>query len=76
HASPIHQSLLVKKDFIGQGPYPTYIFPSSSETTPPPSTNPFWQRRTSLAKDYTLLTFSHLPLRLCLPHPPIPSRPH
>ncbi|KAG1824326.1 uncharacterized protein BJ212DRAFT_1319395 [Suillus subaureus] len=32
---------MVKKDFVGQGPYPTYILPSSSKTTPPPTTNPF-----------------------------------
>jgi hypothetical protein len=34
---------MVKKDFIGEGPYPTYILPSSSKTTPPPTTNPFQQ---------------------------------
>ena len=32
---------MVKKDFVGPGPYPTYILPSSSKTSPPPSTNPF-----------------------------------
>jgi hypothetical protein len=32
---------MVKKDFVGQGPYPTYILPSSSKTMPPPTTNPF-----------------------------------
>ncbi|KAG1818767.1 hypothetical protein EV424DRAFT_1539979 [Suillus variegatus] len=32
---------MVKKDFIGQGPYPTYTLPSPSKTTPPPTTNPF-----------------------------------
>ncbi|KIK35571.1 hypothetical protein CY34DRAFT_16931 [Suillus luteus UH-Slu-Lm8-n1] len=32
---------MVKKDFVGQGPYLTYILPSSSKTTPPPTTNPF-----------------------------------
>ncbi|KAG2747847.1 hypothetical protein P692DRAFT_20931833, partial [Suillus brevipes Sb2] len=32
---------MVKKDFVGQGPYPTYILPSSSKTTPPPTTDPF-----------------------------------
>ncbi|KAG1789235.1 hypothetical protein EV424DRAFT_1624410 [Suillus variegatus] len=32
---------MVKKDFAGQGPYLTYILPSSSKTTPPPTTNPF-----------------------------------
>ncbi|KAG1794002.1 uncharacterized protein HD556DRAFT_1443370 [Suillus plorans] len=29
------------KDFVGQGPYPTYTLPSPSKTTPPPTTNPF-----------------------------------
>ncbi|KAG1739136.1 uncharacterized protein EDB91DRAFT_1237581 [Suillus paluster] len=32
---------MVKKDFVGPGPYPTYILPSTSKTTPPPTTNPF-----------------------------------
>ncbi|KAG2085834.1 uncharacterized protein F5147DRAFT_792397 [Suillus discolor] len=33
---------MVKIDFIGhQGPYPTYILPLSSKTTPPPTTNLF-----------------------------------
>ncbi|KAG2069647.1 hypothetical protein BDR04DRAFT_1232124 [Suillus decipiens] len=31
----------IKKDFVGQGPYPTYILPSSSKATPPPTANPF-----------------------------------
>jgi hypothetical protein len=32
---------MVKKDFVGQGPYPTYALPSPSKTTPPPTMNPF-----------------------------------
>jgi hypothetical protein len=39
---------MVKKDFIGEGPYPTYILPSSSTTTPPPTTNPFQQPSATL----------------------------
>ncbi|KAG1891641.1 uncharacterized protein F5891DRAFT_1211215 [Suillus fuscotomentosus] len=40
---------MVKKDFIGRGPYPTYILPSSSRTTPPPTTNPFLPPPAALA---------------------------
>ncbi|KAG2120261.1 hypothetical protein DEU56DRAFT_928467 [Suillus clintonianus] len=40
---------MVKKYFVGQGPYPTYILPSSSKTTPPPTTNPFPPPPTALA---------------------------
>ncbi|KAH7883209.1 hypothetical protein F5I97DRAFT_1939054 [Phlebopus sp. FC_14] len=32
---------MVRKDFAGPGPYPTYILPSTKKTTPPPTTNPF-----------------------------------
>ncbi|KAG2067992.1 hypothetical protein BDR04DRAFT_1158351 [Suillus decipiens] len=32
---------MVKKDFVGQGPYSTYILPLLSKTTPPPTANPF-----------------------------------
>jgi hypothetical protein len=32
---------MVKKDLVGQKPYPTYTLPSPSKTTPPPNTNPF-----------------------------------
>ncbi|KAH7927453.1 hypothetical protein BV22DRAFT_1007019 [Leucogyrophana mollusca] len=32
---------MVRKDFAGPGPYPTYILPSTSKTTPPSTTIPF-----------------------------------
>ncbi|KAL4079276.1 hypothetical protein J3A83DRAFT_4086288 [Scleroderma citrinum] len=32
---------MVRKDFAGPGPYPTYILPSTKKSTPPPSTVPF-----------------------------------
>ncbi|KAG1716490.1 hypothetical protein ID866_694 [Astraeus odoratus] len=32
---------MVRKDFAGTGPYPTYILPSTKKSTPPPTANPF-----------------------------------
>jgi hypothetical protein len=32
---------MIRKDFVGPGPYPTYILPSTKKTTPPPTANPF-----------------------------------
>ncbi|KIM63970.1 hypothetical protein SCLCIDRAFT_1213783 [Scleroderma citrinum Foug A] len=32
---------MVRKDFAGPGPYPTYILPPTKKSTPPPSTIPF-----------------------------------
>ncbi|KAI6116024.1 hypothetical protein F5141DRAFT_1266388 [Pisolithus sp. B1] len=32
---------MVRKDFAGIGPFPTYILPSTKKSTPPPSANPF-----------------------------------
>ncbi|KAI6114655.1 hypothetical protein EDD17DRAFT_1832161 [Pisolithus thermaeus] len=32
---------MVRKDFVGIGPFPTYILPSTEKSTPPPSANPF-----------------------------------
>ena len=32
---------MVRKDFVGIGPYPTYILPSTKKSTPPPSAIPF-----------------------------------
>src|SRR5882757_6435664 len=52
---------------VGQGPYPTYILPSSSKTTPPPSTNPFPPPPTG-----TITTPSHGP---CFQSPPKPVYP-
>ncbi|KAI6007711.1 hypothetical protein F5J12DRAFT_905565 [Pisolithus orientalis] len=32
---------MVRRDFVGMGPFPTYVLPSTKKSTPPPSTNPF-----------------------------------
>ncbi|KAN0081278.1 hypothetical protein V8E55_008902 [Tylopilus felleus] len=32
---------MIRKDFVGPGPYPTYILPSTKKSTPPPTANPF-----------------------------------
>ncbi|KAI6009840.1 hypothetical protein EDC04DRAFT_3146157 [Pisolithus marmoratus] len=32
---------MVRKDFAGIGPFPTYILPSTKKSTPPPTANPF-----------------------------------
>ncbi|KAI9459964.1 hypothetical protein HD554DRAFT_2041724 [Boletus coccyginus] len=32
---------MIRKDFVGPGPYPTYILPSMKKSTPPPTANPF-----------------------------------
>ncbi|KAG2108809.1 hypothetical protein BD769DRAFT_1675220 [Suillus cothurnatus] len=58
---------MVKKDFVGQGPYPTYILPSSSKTTLPPTTDPFPLPPTTLAPTPT---YGH-----CYPSPPKPDFP-
>ncbi|KAG1821437.1 hypothetical protein DFJ58DRAFT_739126 [Suillus subalutaceus] len=58
---------MVKKYFVGQGPYPTYILPSSSKTTPPPTTNPFPPPPATLAPTPT---YGH-----CYPSPPKPDFP-
>ncbi|KAG2046520.1 hypothetical protein BDR06DRAFT_977438 [Suillus hirtellus] len=49
---------MVKKDFIGQGPYSTYILPSFSKATPPPTTNPSLLPPAALA--LTPITIIHL----------------
>ncbi|OAX31516.1 hypothetical protein K503DRAFT_804769 [Rhizopogon vinicolor AM-OR11-026] len=59
-SSTLHEfEEMVKKVFIGQGPYPTYILPSSSKTAPPPSTNPF---PPTDGHDYYSLIWSTLPI--------------
>ncbi|KAI5986857.1 hypothetical protein EDD15DRAFT_2199916 [Pisolithus albus] len=40
---------MVRKDFAGIGPFPTYILPSTKKSTPPPSTNPFAPSSTNFA---------------------------
>ena len=32
---------IIRKDFVGPGPYPTYILPSTKKWTSPPTANPF-----------------------------------
>ncbi|KAF9243147.1 hypothetical protein BU15DRAFT_86565 [Melanogaster broomeanus] len=33
--------VMIRRDFAGPGPYPTYILPSTTKATPPPTANPF-----------------------------------
>ena len=35
---------MIRKDFVGPGPYPTYVLPSTMKSTPPPTANPFAAR--------------------------------
>ncbi|KAG2054584.1 hypothetical protein BDR06DRAFT_1007750 [Suillus hirtellus] len=60
---------MVKKDFVGQGPYLTYILPSSSKTTPPPTTNPFPPPPAALAPMPTYGHYYPSPLKPTFPLP-------
>ncbi|KAG2092538.1 hypothetical protein BD769DRAFT_1679021 [Suillus cothurnatus] len=67
---------MVKKDFVGQGPYPTYILPSSSKTTPPPTTDPFPLPPTTLAPTPTYGHRYPSPPKPDFPPPTLPTSHH
>ncbi|EGO00719.1 hypothetical protein SERLA73DRAFT_178625 [Serpula lacrymans var. lacrymans S7.3] len=58
---------MVRKDFAGPGPYPTYILPPSSKTSPPSTSNPFPPANTSTSP---IPSFGHR-----YPSPPKPPYP-
>ncbi|KAH7904011.1 hypothetical protein BJ138DRAFT_1019739, partial [Hygrophoropsis aurantiaca] len=58
---------MVRKDFAGPEPYPTYILKSTTKTTPPPTTIPFPPATTSLS---AATRFPTTPPPTTIPFPP------